>query len=197
MSNDKLDLLKGEEKLLLDHNYDGIHELDHMLPRWWVWLFFSTVAFGVVYAAYYMGGYGPSLSQELKISMSELESLKPKVQEPNAEDQALLLAAIHDPESQRRGAAIFQGKCAVCHGDKAQGVIGPNLTDDYWINGNGGAKDISQIIAKGVVEKGMPPWGEILNPQELRDVASFVRSTAGTNPINAKAPQGEKVIAKD
>ena len=86
-------------------------------------------------------------------------------------------------------------RCLPC--DKGQGIIGPNLTDDFWIHGKGTLMDIAAVITSGVPEKGMPPWGPVLSADELRDVAVFVHSIHGSNPSGAKAPQGDKQEFKD
>ena len=187
----KVDVLKGEEALLLDHNYDGIHELDHVLPSWWVGIFVATILFSAWYVGYYMSGHGPNPQQELAASLAEIEAMKPVAAPPSEGDEAALLAALKDPEKQKHGLEVYMGKCVACHGDKGQGLIGPNLTDDYWIHGVGTAKDIAKVIADGVAEKGMPPWGPILTPDELRDTVAFIRSLHASNPAGAKPAQGE------
>ena len=187
----KVEVLKGEEALLLDHDYDGIHELDHVLPRWWVWIFIGTAIFAAWYAGYYMSGHGPSPREELAASLAKIEAMKPAPAPPGEGDEAALLAALKDPAKQKHGLEVYMGKCVACHGDKGQGLIGPNLTDDYWIHGVGTAKDIAKVIAEGIPEKGMPPWGPILTPDELRDTVAFIRSLHASKPAGAKPPQGE------
>lgn len=188
---------KVEESLLLDHNYDGIRELDHVLPRWWLWLFYATIVFAAWYSGYYLSGHGPSPQQELKVAMREIESLKPASTEPSANDDKALLVAFRDPLKIKHGAEVFASKCFACHGAKAEGLVGPNLTDDYWIHGKGTLKDIAAVVTAGVPEKGMPPWGPLLTAEEIRDVVAFVHSVHGSNPVGAKAPQGEKQEFKD
>lgn len=197
--NSKLNLSKGDEAVLLDHSYDGIRELDHVLPRWWLWLFYVTIVFAAWYVGYYMSGYGPSPRQELAVAMKEIEAMKP-AQEPNAGgsgEEEKLLAAFKDAGKLKHGSEVFQGKCLACHGDKGQGLIGPNLTDDYWIHGKGTMKDVAAVVTTGVPDKGMPPWGPILTPDELTDVVAFIHSLHGSNPAGAKAPQGDKQDFKD
>lgn len=188
----KVDVLKGEEGLLLEHSYDGIHELDHVLPSWWVWIFIGSIIFSVWYAGYYMTGLGPSPHEELKTALATIEAMKPdRLAAPSEEDEANLIAALKDPEKQKKGSEVYMGKCMACHGDKGQGLIGPDLTDDYWIHGTGTAKEIAKSISEGVPDKGMPPWGPILTPGELIETVAFIRSIHGTNPAGAKPPQGE------
>ena len=192
-----VDVSKVEEKLLLDHNYDGIRELDHVLPRWWLWLFYGTIVFAAWYSGYYLSGHGPNPQEELKVAMKEIESLKPAATEPTASEDHALLVAYKDSLKIKHGSEVFAVKCVACHGNKAQGIVGPNLTDDFWLHGKGTLKDVAAIVTTGVPEKGMPPWGPLLTPDELRDVVAFVHSVHGTNPTGAKPPQGEKQEFKD
>lgn len=193
----QVELHQGEEKLVLDHNYDGIRELDHVLPRWWLWLFYSTIVFAAWYSGYYLSGNGPNPKQELAVAMKQIDSMKPAAPPPSNDQSSDLLAAYKDPAKLKHGSEVFAGKCIACHGDKAQGVIGPNLTDDYWIHGKGTLKDIAAVVTSGVPDKGMPPWGPILTADELRDVVAFVHSMHGSKPAGAKAQQGELQEFKD
>ncbi len=196
-SRSGVDLQKGEESLLLDHNYDGIHELDHVLPRWWLGIFFATIIFAAWYMGYYMSGRGPTPQQELVVAMKEIEAMRPVTPPSSEGDEEALLAAYKDPVKLKHGKEVFTGKCLACHGEKGQGVVGPNLTDDYWLHGKGTLKDIAAVVVTGVADKGMPPWGPILTADELKDVVAFVHSLHGTAPANPKAPQGEKQDFKD
>lgn len=191
-SNEKNTILKDEQSLLLDHSYDGIQELDHVLPRWWIWLFYVTVIFSAWYMGYYMSGKGPSPQEELAIAMKEIEVLKAKNSAPSSEaNEQVLNAVFSDPAKVKQGSEVFTAKCAACHGDKGQGVVGPNLTDNNWIHGKGSLSDIADTVGKGVPEKGMPPWGAVLTPDELQNVTAFVKSLKGTNPPGGKGPEGQ------
>jgi cytochrome c oxidase cbb3-type subunit 3 len=193
-------LLVGEEQLILDHDYDGIHELNHVLPRWWLGLFYATIVFAAGYAGYYLSGSGPNPRQELVVALRQIEVLKAAsapVTAPSANDKTALFAAFKDPAKIKHGNEVFSAKCVACHGEKAQGVIGPNLTDDYWIHGKGTLVDVATVIASGVPEKGMPPWGPILTADELRDVVAFIHSLHASHPAGAKAAQGDLQEFKD
>jgi cytochrome c oxidase cbb3-type subunit 3 len=174
------------------HNYDGIHELDNPLPRWWLTIFYSTIVFAAVYYYHYEFGSGPSSDQELTQELDTLESKKQKATtdtaQPTPEDFKALLS---DPETLKLGSAEFASKCMACHGDKGQGSIGPNLTDNAWIHGDGSVSAIRQIIKSGVAEKGMPPWGELIKPKLILQISAYIRSLNGTNPPGAKAPEGQ------
>ncbi len=189
-----MEIFKGEEGLVLDHNYDGIKELDHMLPRWWVWLFYGTMIFAVWYAGYYMSGFGPTPQEELAGAMREIEALSPKPEANGSGDGSFLAAftaAVGKPEKIKHGKEVFNAKCNACHGDLGQGVIGPNLTDDFWIHGKGRPEDIARVVADGVLDKGMPPWGALLSQNESVDVVVYIHSIHDSHPAGAKAPQGE------
>ncbi len=195
----KMEVLSGEEKLLLDHDYDGIKELDHVLPRWWLGIFWATIIFSAWYVGYYMSGYGPTPKQELEIALAQIEVNKTKAASSSqgGNEEAVLLAAFKNPEKLKHGNEVYAGKCLACHGDKGQGVVGPNLTDDFWIHGKGTLKDVAKVVADGIPDKGMPPWAQLLTPDELIDVVAFVHSLHGTNPPGAKSAQGEKQESKD
>jgi cytochrome c oxidase cbb3-type subunit III len=181
-----------EQALLLDHDYDGIRELDHVLPRWWLMLFYGTIVFAAIYVGYYMVGSGPSLREELEVAMREINAKKPK-QVPVESDEKDLqaAAAAASPDFMKLGKVVFSGKCMPCHGQNGEGGIGPNLTDDYWLHGNGTPKDIAHVVQGGVPEKGMPAWGEMLKPDEVKAVVVYIKSLHGTNPPGAKPPQGK------
>ncbi len=185
-------VLKGEESLLLNHNYDGIQELDHVLPRWWLGILYATIVFAAWYAGYYMSGMGPTPQQELAVALKQIGSLKPAVVSAGDAQKEALLAAFRDTQKLNHGKEVYLAKCMACHADKGQGVVGPNLTDDFWISGKGTLGDIFNVVTNGVPEKGMPAWGPVLKPDELIDVVAFIHTLHGTNPPNPKAPQGEQ-----
>jgi cytochrome c oxidase cbb3-type subunit III len=192
-NNEKNQIFKDEEALLLSHEYDGIQELDHPLPSWWLWIFYVTIIFSVFYVGYYMTGIGPTLKEELDVAMAEIEAKRAsKVATSEPSDlETVILASLQSPDKLKSGNAVYTGKCAACHGDVGQGLIGPNLTDDYWVHG-GTLSEIAAIIRDGVAEKGMPPWGAILSEDELYDVTAYIRSLRGSNPPNAKESEGIK-----
>jgi cytochrome c oxidase cbb3-type subunit 3 len=175
---------------LTGHNYDGIEEADNPLPNWWLMTLYLSIAFAIGYYAYYEIGEGPSLREELHQDLAQLEARKSSGPVAKFPDEKLLAAAGKDKSRVVAGSEVFKARCISCHGDKGQGLIGPNLTDDYWLHGDGKLKAIAMTIHDGVAEKGMPPWGPILSEKEIYEVAAYVRSLRGTNPAGAKAPQG-------
>lgn len=172
------------------HDYDGIQEFDNPLPMWWLWTFFGTIIFAFIYYIHYEFKAGPSLDQELATDMAAIEQMKATA---TAEAPKVDLAALmNDPQRAQAGAAIYVGKCASCHGDKGQGLVGPNLTDKAWIHG-AKPENLVTVITKGVLDKGMPPWDGVLKTDEIHNVIAYIYSIKGTNPAGAKPPQGDEV----
>ena len=188
----KIEKVKDE---LLDHDFDGIQELDNELPPWWLMLFYITIIWSVVYLLYYhVLGIGPSSAEEYQQEMARAEQLYGKQQQGGGATAAVMdedLKPLTDQAALAAGKAIYTKNCVACHGPNGEGGIGPNLTDEYWIHG-GSFKDIVHTITVGVPQKGMVPWGPVLKKDEIIQVASYVWSLYGTNPPNAKAPEGEK-----
>jgi cytochrome c oxidase cbb3-type subunit III len=187
--------VEKEKSIELDHNYDGIRELDNHLPPWWKWLFYGTVVWSVVYLiVYHISASLPLSADEYQneIAKAEEQIRLYRAQQPQAQIDVESLQYNHDPEIISKGKEVFtNNNCGSCHRQDGGGnTIGPNLTDEYWIHG-GDVKKIFTTVKDGVVEKGMPAWGRALSPTEVRDVVFFVMSLQGTNPANAKAPQGE------
>lgn len=190
MSNSKKTDDNNNETKLSGHNYDGIEELDNSLPNWWINLFYLTILFSIGYFAYYYLGEGPSLLREYIREKDAIETValqeSLKVKSVSEED---LRALLKKPDRVQSGKAIFQTKCVSCHGAQGEGGIGPNLTDDYWIHG-GKMTEIVQTISKGVPDKGMPPWSPMLSQDDIHSLSAYIKSLRGTQPPNAKPPQG-------
>ncbi|PWS29557.1 cytochrome C [Pedobacter yonginense] len=190
--------IEEEGDLVIDHAYDGIKELNNPVPTWFNVLFFGTMIFAVSYLFYYhIGGYGDLQDQEYEQEIAKAQVDKAAYLEKSANtiDESSVkvdktLAVLQE------GRTIFNTNCVVCHGDKGQGIIGPNLTDEYWLHG-GGISNVFKTIKYGVPEKGMISWEKNLNPKQMSAVANFVLSLSGTKPAGAKAPQGEKYEAKN
>ncbi|MES2768348.1 MAG: c-type cytochrome [Bdellovibrionota bacterium] len=185
--NDKNNLDNKDAKILNEH-YDGIVEHDHPLPNWWVAIFVITVIYGVLYYGYYEIFDGPSTDQELAGELAVIKTLD--VDSSGGGDAfANLDELIKDTKNIEVGKKIYAEKCFMCHGDKGQGLIGPNMTDNFWIHGDK-PKDILHVIQKGVPEKGMVPWEAVLSPEEQIATVAFIKSLKGTNPAGAKASEG-------
>jgi cytochrome c oxidase cbb3-type subunit 3 len=178
--------------LVPKHEYDGIHELDNPLPTWWLITFFATIIFAFHYWLHYTVGGGQTQKEELKQDLSMVEATQAKFA-PKLDSAEAWVGLAGDPKLVEAGHKVFSEKCAACHGPQAQGLIGPNLTDEYWLHGHGTLVDIAGVVRKGVLDKGMPTWEGVLSENELKAVVVFVASTAGSNPPNPKPAQGEKV----
>lgn len=192
---DKINSFKpvSEEKdLLLDHDYDGIHELDNRLPPWWIYGFYLTIIVGCIYLyRYHVSGSGALQTEEYQIAMQNAEIQKEEYLKhaANKVDENTV-TLITDPAQLGEGKKLFVTNCAACHRADGGGVVGPNLTDDYWLH-KGSVKDIFKVLKYGVVEKGMKSWKDDFNPGQLAELASYVKSMRGTNPVNPKEPQGD------
>jgi cytochrome c oxidase cbb3-type subunit III len=180
--------IEREHEILLDHNYDGIQELDNNLPTWWLWLFYATVVFAFVYFFYFQtSGYGDNQIQEYEKSMIAAEEEMKLHASKVDENSATVLTEVAAIES---GKAIFMENCKACHGALGEGGVGPNFTDEYWLHG-GDIKSIFKTVKFGVPEKGMIPWQSQLSPVQIQEVSSYILTLKGTNPPNAKEAQGE------
>jgi cytochrome c oxidase cbb3-type subunit 3 len=180
-----------KDPLLLDHEADGIKELDNNLPRWWVWLFYLTILFSVIYMGYYhvfrMGDLQAAAfdkewkkGEEIKAgAIAKFESTLGTLQPSN---DGTVLA---------KGRQTFAILCAPCHRADGGGIVGPNLTDDYWIHGSNYVDNLKTII-NGVPEKGMLSWKGMLKPGEIQAVASYIYTLRGTKPPNPKPPENQQ-----
>jgi cytochrome c oxidase cbb3-type subunit 3 len=179
------------DKLLIDHNYDGIQEYDNPLPRWWVVLFWVTIVLTPVYLLYYHAGPGKLAIDQYNDDMIAYYDMQAQQIAAMGEITESTFVDLQSNESMMAGAAqLFVSKCAQCHGPDGQGGIGPNLTDDYWLHG-GQMTDIYHTVTEGVVSKGMLAWKNQLSLAEILSVASYVGSLRGSDPPNPKDPQGE------
>ncbi|MEY4383789.1 MAG: hypothetical protein RI995_1331 [Bacteroidota bacterium] len=184
--------LEKEGEIAMEHQYDGIVELDNPKPPWFMYLFYITIIFGGIYLFYYHIVPDSSLSQdeeytiEVKVAEKAKEEYMKKFANSVNEDNVKALTAKTDLDE---GASIYATNCVACHGDKGQGGVGPNLTDKFWLHG-GNIKSLFHTITNGVPEKGMIAWNKTLNPVQVQKVSSFILSLQGTNPPGAKEPQG-------
>jgi cytochrome c oxidase cbb3-type subunit 3 len=184
--------IENEKQLLMDHDYDGIKELDNNLPPWWVYLFYACIVFAVVYLVRFEIMGAPDQEAELK---SEMAQAKIEVAEymktaPDLMDEKTV-TLLTDPADLDAGKAIFTTNCVACHRADAGGQIGPNLTDDNWILG-GGIKNLFHTITNGGRDgKGMIAWKGTIKPKEIQAVASYIISLRGSNPKDPKAPEGD------
>ena len=188
----KAKAIEEEQEIILDHNYDGIKELDNSLPPWWVYMFYATIVFAVVYLVRFevMDGDTPEMEYQQAVAQAKMEVEKYKSSSPDVFDVANL-TLLTDASDLKRGRAIFNLNCASCHLKDGGGSIGPNLTDEHWILG-GGIKNVFNTVYKGGRDgKGMIAWNKTLKAEDIAKVSSYVLSLQGTTPAKGKAPQGE------
>ncbi|MGY3090145.1 cytochrome c oxidase cbb3-type subunit 3 [Hymenobacter sp. UYAg731] len=188
-------LVRGEYRdELLDHNYDGIHEFDNDLPPWWKYGFGFTIVFAFVY----MGYYHVTRKGQLQVAEYETEMrqaallISAGADDPTKLTTYLALTTAADLGS---GKSIFATNCAPCHGANAEGKVGPNLTDEFWLHG-GELNHVYKTIKFGITSKGMVAWKGKLSGKQILQVASYALSLQGSKPANAKPPQGEKEAVK-
>lgn len=178
----------GQDELL-DHEYDGIREYDNPLPRWWVWIFAGSFWFSVAYFFHYHVSHnGQSVAAAYEADVAEAREVQAKASlaEPVSEESLGKLMADAALMSDAKG--LYGLRCAPCHGDRGQGLIGPNLTDSAWLHG-GSLAEIFGVIDQGVLAKGMPAWSKQLSPIEVRKLAAFVGTQRGTN-VPGKPAEG-------
>ncbi len=182
--------LPHAEDKLLDHQYDGIQEFDNPLPRWWVWMYTGSIVFSFGYFFHYHispNGQSDLAAYEADMAVAREAELKSALAQPVSE--ASLAQLMADEALMNDARKSFELRCAPCHGDNAQGTIGPNLTDSAWLHGQGTLTDIYGVVEAGVVAKGMPAWGKQLTPVELRKLVAYVGSQRGKS-LPGKAPEG-------
>ena len=186
------------EEPLFEHEYDGIQEYDNPMPRWWVLIFWATIVYSAVYllnVVPFVGeGKGRVASYQEEMAAAAKKYAASRAPRPAPSDDVLRALAA-DPKERDAGKSVFLTNCMPCHRADAGGVIGPNLTDDFWIHG-GRPGDIHRAIAGGVLDKGMPAWSAVLAPGDVDRVAAYVVSVHGTKPRDPKPPQGEPVPAE-
>ena len=177
------------------HDYDGIEELNNPLPKWWLATFYGAIVFAVIYYGYFQLGPGPSSDETLNRRMKKVtEAQAATTAEQSAGDEQYDVAAmLADEEVLAVGKARFAETCIACHGENGEGSVGPNLTDDYWLHSRGGMPGILVSIRSGFPDKGMPPWGPIIPAEEHAPLAAYVISLRGTDPPNAKTPEGQLI----
>jgi len=186
-------ILDDERDLLLDHEYDGIQELDNPMPPWWIYGFYFTIALSVVYLLYYdVLGIGPNQHEEYQQEVAAAAERFGTTEEPESLVNYADLEVLLDAESLTAGRQIYESPrnlCTTCHGQNASGLVGPDLTNNFWKHGC----DLESLIVSikdGFPQRGMPAYGsgQRLNDEQLHQLASYILSIRGTNPSGAKAP---------
>ena len=188
MSNDP------KEPLLLDHNYDGIQELDNKLPRWWVWLFYITIIYSAIYLVYYhVTRTGDLQAAEYANEMKIGEQIKNGTM-GKFESSIATLQPASDAGVLESGRQTYAKFCAPCHRADGGGLVGPNLTDNYWIHGSNYV-DTVKVIWNGVPAKGMIIWKTVLKPEEIQSVASYIYTLRGAKLLSpGKLPENQAPV---
>ncbi len=184
--------IEKEADVMLDHDYDGIRELDNILPPWWVGMFYASIIIGVAYFSYYhIADKGLTSAEEYiaEVEQAEVEVKAYLAQQSDQVDENSVVM-LEDENELALGESIFINKCAVCHGTQGEGGVGPNMTDNYFIHG-GTINDAFKTIKYGVPEKGMISWRSQLRSSDMQRVASYILTLVGTTPSNPKDPEGE------
>lgn len=184
--------IEEEDSIMLDHDYDGIRELDNNLPPWWKYGFYLTIVSGIIYMIHFhVLKTGDLQGKEYENAMAQAKIEVDEYMKTSAnnvdENTVKLLTEASDIAA---GKEVFSANCAACHGKLGEGTVGPNFADEYWIHG-GSIQEIFKSVKYGWVEKGMKSWKEDLSPMQMAQVTSYIKSLRGTNPPNGKAPQGD------
>ena len=184
--------VEKEKDIMLGHGYDGIHELDNDLPPWWKYGFYLTIVFAVIYLLHYhVLDTGKLSIQEYNEEVTTAENALKERMLKNADMvSAATVAMLNDEDAISKGQGIYSQNCVACHGQKGEGGVGPNLTDEFWIHG-GGIKNVFTTVQDGVPAKGMISWKSQLSPKQIQQVSSFILTLQGSKPANGKEPQGD------
>ncbi|AMS28169.1 hypothetical protein AEM51_10685 [Bacteroidetes bacterium UKL13-3] len=190
--------LSAEKDVELDHDFDGIKELNNPIPPWFNVLFYGTIVAAFVYILYFhVFEAGNLQAQEYKNELVVAEKQKAdyvkKAGNLIDENSVTLLT---DASKIKEGEQVYATKCAVCHGEKGEGKVGPNLTDEFWLHG-GSIQEVFKSIKYGWPAKGMVAWQNSMNGAQMQELASYILSLQGTNPAGAKEAQGEKVASEN
>lgn len=186
-----------EKDLVMEHTFDGIAELDNPTPAWFMVLFYTTIVFAVVYMfSYHVVGWGKLQDEEYVVELEQAEAAKVAFLQKPGNAGAVInennIEVSTDKDMLLQGANLFKTSCAPCHGEHAEGLVGPNLTDEYWLHG-GDVKDVFKTIKYGVPDKGMIAWEKTLGAKQIAALTNYILSLKDSNPAGAKAPQGEKM----
>ncbi|RNC84655.1 MAG: hypothetical protein ED557_06665 [Balneola sp.] len=196
-----MNILDDEQDKLLNHEYDGIRELDNHMPVWWLWLFYFTIGWGVLYLLYYeVFNFGSDQHEQYALEMAAAEEQYGlgSDNDPQASTGTVAWVFETDEASIANGKEIFMSTnnlCFTCHGNAGEGLVGPNLTDEFWISGCS-AEEIATNIANGFMEKGMMPYGSNapIADEDMTDLISYIASIQGTNPPNPKAVDETRAV---
>ena len=183
----------SEQDKVRAHSYDGIQEFDNRLPNWWLWILYGSMVFAVAYWLLYETlGVLPNPTERYETAMHKAEEARlAELAAGGATNESLtMMSSMSDIVSE--GRQHFQTYCVVCHADQGQGLVGPNLTDEYWLHG-GAPLDILHTVTEGVPSKGMAAWGRQLGPRRVEQTVAYVLTLRNTH-VAGKAPEGELYV---
>ena len=181
------------QEQLTEHCYDGIQEYDNPLPGWWVWMCIVSVLFAPVYWVYFhMGAEGRSIHDQYETQMASIFELRfDEIGELEA-DRETILKYMQEPKWVTVGKVVYKINCVSCHGVDGGGVVGPNLTDDYWKNVKN-VEDIAKVIQDGAANGAMPAWkNRLSHKNQIVLAAAYIASLRGTG-VEGKAPEGNEI----
>lgn len=183
--------IEREKDVMLDHDFDGIRELNNSVPPWFNWLFYGTIIIGIVYMInYHVIGSGQVMVDEYLNEVKIANDKREELIRTGAFINENTVTLLSDAADLDKGKQIYTTNCLQCHGPDGGGIVGPNLTDKNWIHG-GGIKNVFKIVTEGVPAKGMVSWKTLLTPKQIQQVSSYVLTFQGTTPVTGKPPEGE------
>lgn len=188
----KVHVMDDEKHLLLDHSYDGIHELDHNLPSWWQFTFWGGIVFAVLYFIFYQIMGGPTLRDEFKKEWAKVSAIQEEMKKKSGGFDKAFYDKIVAEDGVKKGEEVFVTNCVACHKEQGIGDIGPNLTDKYWLNSKGTPETNYPVVFNGVPENGMPTWAGVISTEEIYQVVAYVQTLHNKN-LPGKEPQGNPV----
>ena len=190
MNKDKTRL--NDDNMIEGYEYDGITELDNPCPDWLMYIFYFTVLLTVFFLGYHFGSNSKNKILQSYIGKLQNVQLQPVEEAPEVSESELV-ALLEEPAELASGEEIFKDKCALCHGEFGEGLIGPNLTDNYWLHGQGNISDIVNTIRSGVPDKGMVAWKDRIPEKNILQIAAYIKSLKGTQAEGAKEPDGKLI----
>lgn len=188
-------LLEGEEEILLDHDYDGIHEFDNPLPGWWKMTFYGGIIYAFFYFVFYSIMGAPGINDVYEKELARLMALREERMGDLSffDEESYEVYILDTPEVIDIGLKVYNENCLACHAPGGAGDIGPNLTDAYWKHGDGSVRENYRLVVEGVEEMGMPPWKDFLSREEIYAVVAYLDEIKNTNISDGKAPEGERI----
>lgn len=192
---EKIQVSEEEKHLLLDHNYDSIQELNHPLPSWWSTIWAITIVFSVGYFIKYQVLDGATLGEEFEVEYKLVQDKQAEFKRMNSAFNQQYFDQIIADGGVPKGKEVYEINCLPCHTENGGGDVGPNLTDDHWVIGNGTPETIYGVVFNGSEANGMPIWSEMISKDEIYQAVAYVMTFKNTF-VKGKEPQGVKIVEK-